>query len=69
MREAGTFAQGTLCDIHQLNLARRLARRAVAARIREHDLLTEYVHRFRGCPSLDDCLLGGLLPLYYRRTE
>lgn len=44
MHEARTFCEGTLCQVHELDFARRLTRRAIATWIREQDLLTKHVH-------------------------
>jgi hypothetical protein len=62
MQEARAFAEGAPCQAHQLNFAHRLAWRAIAARIRKHDLLAEHVHGFRCRASLYYRLLGRLLP-------
>ena len=62
MHEARTFSEGTPCHVHQFHLPCRLARCAVATWVREHDLLAEHVHGFRGGASPDGRLLGGLLP-------
>lgn len=60
MHEARTFSEGTLCQVHELDFARRLTRRAIATWIRKQDLLTNHVHRHCSRSLLDNCLLGSL---------
>ena len=60
MHEARTFCEGTLCQVHELDFARRLTQSAIATWIREQDLLTKHVHRLRSRALLDNCLQGSL---------
>ena len=60
MHEARAFSEGTPCQVHQLDFARRLTRRAIATWIREQDLLTKDVRRLGGRAPLIDCLLSRL---------
>src|SRR5690606_991879 len=60
VHEARTFCEGTLCQVHELDFARRLTRRAIATWIGEQDLLTKHVHRLRSRALLDNCLQGSL---------
>src|SRR3546814_7455905 len=60
VHEARTFCEGTLSQVHELDFARRLTRRAIATWIGEQDLLTKHVHRLRSRALLDNCLQGSL---------
>ncbi len=61
MDESRAFAKGAPRQVQQLYFARRLARRAVACRIRKYNLLAEHAHGFRGGTSLNNFLLSRLL--------